>query len=52
MEALTFFTNQVLGGNLDVVEKNFVRLVIDHVADWPYRQSLPQTFTYIYQEER
>ena len=52
MEALAFFTNQVPGGYLDVVEKNFVRLVIDHVADWPHCQSLPYTLTYIYQEER
>src|SRR5207244_5624825 len=40
LETLPLFADQVLRGNLEVVEEQLVGLVIDHVADWPDREPL------------
>ena len=51
-EALALFPYQIFGGNLQVVKKDFVGLVIDHVADGADRQPLAHTLTDIDQEDR
>ena len=35
LEAVAFLADQILFGDFEIVEKQFVGLVIDHVEDWP-----------------
>ena len=51
-ETLPFFADQVLRGNLEVVEEQLVGLVIDHVADWPDREPLADGVLELDDEDR
>ena len=51
-EALAFLADQVLGGNLEVVEEELVGLVVDHVEDRPHGHAVSDRLAQVDDEDR
>src|SRR5262249_17300194 len=51
-EALALLPDQTVGRNIQVIEKDFGRMVIDHGLNWAYLQAFPQRLPDIDDEGR